>query len=108
MVEDEAVCADVLNLREVVARDDDGALTALARDDLADLLGVERVEPRGGLVEEDDLRVPDEGLRDACALRHAVRELVSFFPAASARPTRSSASIAARSAASGATPERSA
>ena len=49
-------------------------------DQRAHVAPAERIEARHRLVEDDELRVVDERLRDADALQHALRELSQLQP----------------------------
>ena len=55
-------------------------LIAQLQNQVADLAASERIETRHRLVEEDDLGIVDERLRDADALHHALRELAQLQP----------------------------
>ena len=57
-----------------MARDDERAAALARLDELPDLVGDARIEARGRLVEEHDLGIAEERLRELHALRHAVRE----------------------------------
>ena len=74
-VDDRDAVARLLDLREQVARDEDGdaALGGEVAHELADLADAGRVEAVGGLVEDQDVRVAEQRLRDAEALAHAER-----------------------------------
>ncbi len=63
--------ADHLHVREDVGVHEDGlALRVESQDEIADLLAADRIEAAHGLVEEHDLRIVDQRLRDADALEH--------------------------------------
>ncbi len=68
---------NLLQLLEVVAGDDQRAAALARLDELPHLVRDARVEAGGGLVEEHHARVPQEGLRQADALGHAVGEGVA-------------------------------
>ena len=53
---------------------------AQPEDQRADVAAAERIEARHRLVEDDQLRIVDERLRDADALQHALRELAQLQP----------------------------
>ncbi len=55
-------------------------MIAQLQNEVADLATSERIETGHRLVEEDDLGVIDERLRDADALHHALRELAQLQP----------------------------
>ena len=66
------VVAHPLHVVEQVGGDEHrDAEAGEAPDEAEHLLAAERVEPGGGLVEEDELRVGDEGLGELGALAHA-------------------------------------
>ena len=66
--------AHLLELVQVVARDDQRGAALAAHDDLAHLVGHARVETGGGLVEQDDVGVAEERLCERDAFGHAVRQ----------------------------------
>lgn len=49
-----------------------------AEDDVPDLDAADRIKARHGLVQQDQLRVMDQGLRQPDALEHAFRELAEL------------------------------
>ena len=61
--------------QDVRAEEHRAPLVPQLEDQLPHLAPAERIESRHRLVEEHDLRVVDERLRDADALHHALREL---------------------------------
>ena len=103
--EDRHAAAQRLGVAQHVrAEEHRAAAVAQPQDQLADLAPAERVEPRHRLVEEHDLGIVDERLRDADALQHALRELAQLQPALGAdadlveqRATRGAAAPPARS-----------
>ena len=71
--EDRDAVADHLQLAEQVAVDEDGlALAAEALEDVADVAAADGVDAVGRLVEQDEVRVVDQGLGEADALGHAL------------------------------------
>jgi hypothetical protein len=44
-----------------------------SEDEVADLARTDRIDPRGGFVEDDETRILDEGLGQSDALEHALR-----------------------------------
>ena len=65
LADDDEVVGEPLGLLERVRRHDDGrAVVAQTADEVVDVEPGVRVQPRRGLVEEDDLRPSDEGRRD--------------------------------------------
>jgi hypothetical protein len=73
-VQDRDPVGELLGLVEVLGREQHGgALLGEALDGLPDLEPSLGVEPGGGLVEEDDLRAPDEAHRDVEPATHAAR-----------------------------------
>ena len=63
------------NFRSDVGAQDDGVIARQRLDELADLDDLLRVEPGGRLVEDEDVRVVDQRLREADALLVALGEL---------------------------------
>ena len=57
------------------------ALIAQLQDQLPNVTPAQRIEPGHRLVEEDDLRIVEQRLRDADPLDHAFRELAELQPA---------------------------
>ena len=59
---------------------------AQPEDQRAHVAAAERIEARHRLVEEDDLGIVDQRLREADALNHALRELAQLQPPLGAEP----------------------
>src|SRR5581483_4406573 len=75
LAEERDAVADGLPLGEVVAAEEHrAAFRGEALDERADLAPPGGIEAAGGLVEEEDLGVVQQGARDAEALRHALAE----------------------------------
>jgi hypothetical protein len=70
----------------VRAEEDGASLVAQRQDQRSDVTAPERVEARHRLVEEDDLRIVQQRLRDAHALDHPLRELAELQAALGAEP----------------------
>ena len=67
--------AGVLDIGEQVRGHQHGlAAAAEVDDEVFDFAAAERVEPGGGFIEDDEFRVIEEGLGEAHAAGHAVRE----------------------------------
>ena len=79
--DDHDVLADVLDEVELVAAEDDpdAGIRALAKD-LGHGRHAQRVEPREGLVEDQQLRLVDQCGRELDALLVAVREVLQLAP----------------------------
>src|SRR6266404_262650 len=75
LVDDHDLLADLRHLGEDVRREDRGALAGELTDEGADLDDLPRIEADRRLVEDEDGRVVDEGLREADALAKAFREV---------------------------------
>src|SRR5439155_9298867 len=74
VVHDRGVGTDLLELGQDVAGEEDGhALGAEPADELADLAHLLGVEADGGLVEDEELGLVEEGLREGETLTHAGR-----------------------------------
>ena len=75
---------------DVRAEEHRPALVAQLENQRADVAAAERIEPGHRLVEEDQLRVVEQRLRDADALHHPLRELPQLQAplGADARPRR--------------------
>ncbi len=77
--DDAHAAAEGLGVRQHVrAEEHRPALVAQPQDQLPDVAAPQRIEARHGLVEEHELGVVDERLRDAHALQHALRELAQL------------------------------
>src|SRR6266849_4538871 len=76
-VEKDAVVADREDARQLVGHDDDGRTQALPQleDQVVEPSRAHRVEPRGGLVEEEDVRVERDRPRQPGPLLHAAADL---------------------------------
>ena len=91
-----------LGLFMQLRREDDGAAVGAERCDLLPQLGAPVVvERRGGLVEEEDARVAEEGEREVQALPLADRELAAgrsgrSMPTIGARASRANSSTFSR------------
>ena len=72
LADDEDAVAGLADLGEDVAGDERGVLLAEAAQELAHLDDLHRVEAGDGLVEDEQARPVDDGLRDADALPEAV------------------------------------
>ncbi len=72
LVQDEHPVAGGLHLLQDVGGEDDRLLLAQALDELADLDDLVGVQPGGGLVQDEDLGVVDDGLGQAGALPEAL------------------------------------
>src|SRR5690349_1035999 len=73
LAEDRHPVADRLHLAELVrAKEDRFALALQSLDDLPHLHPPERVQAAGGLVEDEQVRIVDQGLGQADALLHAL------------------------------------
>ena len=93
--DDHDVVDGLLDLREVVAGDEHGAAASgVVAQEVAQPADALRVEPVGGLVENEDLRVAEQRGGQAEPLAHAER--VAADPAV--RPRRSSPTVASTSA----------
>ena len=64
-----------LDLAQDVRREDDRVLAAELADERAHLADLVGVEARGGLVEDDDRRPRDDGVREADALAVALGQV---------------------------------
>jgi len=85
--DDRDAVAQRLGIRKNVRAEEHGAAAiAQPQDQLTNLAAAERVEPRHRLVEEDDLGIVEQRLRDADALQHALGELAQREPALGANP----------------------
>ena len=85
--QDRDAAAQRLGVRQHVRAEEHGAAAIAQRQDqLANIAPAERIEPRHRLVEEDDLGLVDQRLRDADALQHPFRELPQLQPALGADP----------------------
>ena len=72
-MEDRDAVANVLHVGQQVPGEDDRlALLAQVADQLLDFRGADRVEPRGRLVEQDQLGVVDQRLGQPDAALHAL------------------------------------
>ena len=81
------VVADRLDLRELVRRDDHGASVAPQfAEQLPDLHDPRRIEPVRRLVEDEQVRVGEEGGGDAEALLHPEREALHRLAVAPGQP----------------------
>ena len=98
LLDDDHAVAHGLDLLHDVGGEDDGAGFAELRDQIPDFLELERVEAGGGLVEDEQLRVVQDGLGEADALLVALGEAAIGLCASGVRPTRSMvwATLAAR------------
>src|SRR5439155_13866007 len=77
MVQECDVVADLLDFAEEVGAHEDRAALAFQRlDYIADFGHASRVQARRGLVEDEELRLVEERLRDGDALLHPLRELL--------------------------------
>jgi hypothetical protein len=76
LIEDRDHVAQLLDLAELVRRHDQRGVAGPldVADEGAHRGGVDRVQARGRLVEDDDLGAAEERLRDAQPLGHAVRQ----------------------------------
>src|SRR6187402_2450993 len=72
--DDDGARAHRVHFFEDVCGDDDGLLLRDFTDERADLVLLQRVEAVGGLVEDQDLRVMDDGLRQPDAALETLRE----------------------------------
>ena len=79
--------ADILHVRQQVTRQDD-RLAALGEreNQILDFAAADRVEPGGRLVEDDQVGVVDERLRQADAALHALREFADVTPPGVVQP----------------------
>ena len=66
--------------QDVRAEEHRAAAIAQPQDQRAHVAAAERIEPRHRLVEDHELGIVDERLRDADALQHALRELAQLQP----------------------------
>src|SRR5215510_14545677 len=71
-----------LDLRQYVRRKNDRAAFAQLADQRSDLANLQRIQPNRRLVQDDDIRVVDDRLRDADALLEAFRQRADQTPAA--------------------------
>ena len=75
MVDDGEAIADLLDLAEQVGVEKDGGATRLQLpDDLSDVVASDRIERRGGLVQQHQLRAPEQGDAQAQPLLHPLGE----------------------------------
>ena len=72
--------------KHVRAEEHRAAAIAQPQHQRADIAPAEWIEARHRLVEEHDLRLVDQRLRDADALHHALRELAQLHPPLGADP----------------------
>ena len=87
-VQEDAVVADGEQARQLVADHDDGGAEAVPQlqDQVVQPLRGDRVQPRRGLVEEQDVGVERERAGEAGALAHAAGEFRGHPPAGGAEP----------------------
>ena len=91
VIDDRHALAQRVGFEHVVRRQQDGlALTLQVQDDLAQLACADRIEPDCGLVEEQHLRVVDQGPGDVQALHHAAGIPFDLLLGPIFRPTSSS------------------
>ena len=74
LAEHEQPIAGLADLGQDVARDQDRVVLLEVVDEVAHLDDLHRVETAGRLVEDEELRLVDDRLRDADALAEAVRQ----------------------------------
>ncbi len=95
--DDGDAAAERLGVRQDVRAEEDGlAGVAQPQDQGADVASAQRVEPRHRLVEEDDLRVVDQRLRDADALHHALGVLAQLHAPLGAQDPPGRAAVVTR------------
>ena len=73
------VVGDRLDLLKNVGRDEDGLVTPELFDVVAKMANLVRVQPRGGLVHNEDVRIVKKRLREPDALAQAARQLADGF-----------------------------
>ena len=85
--EDGDAAAERFGVAQHVRAEEHGAAAiAQPEDQRADVAAAERIEARHRLVEDHQLGIVDERLRDADALQHALRELAELQPPLGADP----------------------
>src|SRR5881396_2027670 len=78
---DDLIARDFHFAEQVGIQKDSGAAVALRANDVAHKAPAHGIETRGGLVEENQLRLVYQGLRQANALKHSFGKFAkSFFP----------------------------
>ena len=89
LADDDHLLADLLHFRQNVRAENDGVIAGEAFDQRPGFGNLLRIEARGRLIEDQHVRVVNDGLREADALPVAFRQLLDQFLLTSATAQRS-------------------